>query len=240
VFETMNGSSRNAYPSPLTEVRFQTQQGEFAVTIPGNEIFRIENIFQQHEYHIPSRFLPTSSPLVVVDIGANVGLFALYMKSIRPDCAIHCFEPVSDIFDLLKINTAPFKGIDIYPVGLGDKTAMVPMALHPENSGGNSIKFAPVQPSRKIEIPIVAANSAFMQIGLSYIDVLKIDTEGCEVDILLSLQPRLRHVGVIMFEYHNDKDRRCLDDLLRDFKLFDARVVSTEGGTLKYINAALL
>jgi len=210
-----------------------------AAILPRNELFRVDRIFNRHEYGVPHIFLPLQ-PLVAVDIGANVGLFALYLKSLRPDCSIHCFEPAPHTFELLKINVHPLTDIHIHPLGLGDKSAIVSMALHPMNTGENSIKLAPSHPSNRTDVTIVAAKEAFTRIGLTYIDILKIDTEGCEVEILHNLQPWLGYVGLILVEYHNEQDRRAIDRILSDFNLFGADITTTEIGTLKYINRRLL
>jgi hypothetical protein len=78
------------------------------------------------------------------------------------------------------------------------------------------------------------------QIGLSYIDILKIDTEGCEVEILSSLQPYLPYVGIVMIEYHSEKDRRRIDDRLETHILFDANICKPRLGIIKYINTRLI
>jgi FkbM family methyltransferase len=228
-----------AFPSSLAQVPIRTAQGTFQVTLPCNELFRIDNIFHRQEYRIPIRYL-TAQPITAVDIGANVGLFALYLKSIRPDTTIHCFEPVEHVFELLEKNVAPLPDVFCHPFGLGDKDAVVPVMLHPENTGENSIKYTPLHSSQSVDVNIVAADEAFFRIGLEYIDILKIDTEGCEVEILNSLKSRLAYVGLILIEYHCDGDRRAIDDLLTGFNLFDSAPLTPEIGTLKYINRNLL
>ncbi|MDA8138505.1 MAG: FkbM family methyltransferase [Desulfobacteraceae bacterium] len=227
------------YPSPLTQASIQTPKGEQTVHLPSNELFRLEHIFKHHEYGVPNHYLP-SEPIVVVDIGANVGLFALYMKNLRPDSVIHFFEPAPLNFELLRRNVGGYKDVHLHPVGLSDSTQAAVMMLHSANTGENSIKCSLSDQCGQIEVPIVAARQAFEQLGLTYIDILKIDTEGCEVEILRSLQERLPYVGLVLLEYHSDEDRRAIDALLVGFNLFCASIATTEGGILKYINRALL
>ena len=52
--------------------------------------------------------------------------------------------------------------------------------------------------------------------GIEQIDVLKIDTEGCEVPILRSLNRYLPEVKVLYVEYHSERDRRMIDEILAD------------------------
>jgi FkbM family methyltransferase len=233
------GLEHNVFPSPVIQVPIQTPQGQRVVAIPHGERFRVDHIFNQQEYSIDRRFLP-STPLVAVDVGANVGLFTLYLKSVRPDCAVHCFEPAPHSFELLRHNLQGLDNVHLYPFGLGSRTFTAAMALHPQNSGQNSIKLGAGDASRRIGVPIVASLKAFARLGLDYVDLLKIDTEGCEVEILRNLLPRLDYVGLVLIEYHSDSDRRAIDGLLAGFNLIGACAVSPEVGIVKYINKKLI
>ena len=195
-------------------------------------------IFGEHEYEIPQQFLP-SNDNTIVDIGANVGLFALYMKLTKSVNAIHCFEPAPASIKLLQLNMENMAGIHIHPFGLANQNGTVALMLHPQNTGQNSLVISGGSRD-SIDVPVQDAGAALNQIGLNYIDVLKNDTEGCEVPILESLTPRLDYIGILMLEYHSEKDRRSIDQLLSRFKLFGSKAVMTDVGTLKYINKRLL
>ena len=79
----------------------------------------------------------------------------------------------------------------------------------------------------------------FSQIGLTYIDILKIDTEGCEVEILESIQRYIPYIGILMIEYHSDGDRRKIDQLLPDHLMMNAMIGNIHLGTVHYINSRL-
>lgn len=227
------------YPPPVIQIQGQRPDGNRVVWIPKNEVFRVRNIFDEHEYGIPPQYIPTG-PLTVVDIGANVGLFALYMKKIRMDCDIHCFEPVPQTLELLKRNVGDDPRIHLYPYALSDSEQTAQLHLHPFNSGENSLKVDRNRPMETIQVPVKDAATVWHQIGLSYIDILKIDTEGCEVEILGSLQPYLPYVGIAMIEYHSEKDRRRIDARLETHVLLEANIHKPGLGIVKYINARLI
>ncbi len=228
------------YPSELTKVSIPGGQSDHPVLIPVNELFRIDAIFKAHEYGIAERFLP-SGPLTVVDVGANVGLFALYWKIAKSTAIVHCFEPAPHTFKLLRENTLHLSGIHLHPFGLADQDQTARLALHPFNTGENTIKTeCSANTAHCVDVKIVEAGRALNDIGLGYIDILKIDTEGCEVEILNSLGPRLAYVGIVMLEYHSEQDRRRIDSILSGFSLFGAKASGIGIGTLKYINAKLL
>lgn len=80
----------------------------------------IYEIFYQNTY------LPTDLSLnpgsVIMDIGANIGLFTLFaLKQCKYDALIYSFEPVPDSFECLKKNLAPYNNkTHLYNMGLGD------------------------------------------------------------------------------------------------------------------------
>ena len=228
----------HAYPSELIEIELPGTAGQTRIVIPRNELFRLENIFVRKEYGILPNLIP-SGPLTVVDIGANIGLFALFMKTVKPECEIICFEPVPQTLKLLRHNLSGHQNIRICPCALSDHSGIARMRLHPTNTGENSILPAGTITADYISVPLLDSAEAFRQIGLTYIDIMKIDTEGCEVEILRSLHDYLPYIGILMLEYHSDSDRRRIDQLLSGYVLTSARAESMHCGTVKYINARL-
>ncbi len=236
----MKGQALPMHPSPVIQVRQDGPAGHRTVWIPQNEVFRLRHIFEEHEYRIPPHYVPTG-PLTIVDIGANVGLFALYMKNLRQDCDIYCFEPAAQTVELLKRNIGGDPRIHLFPYALSNGEGMADLHLHPDNGGENTLKSVEnAPPGHTIRVTVKDAATALRSIGLTYIDILKIDTEGSEVDILESLIPMLPYVGVVMIEYHSEKDRRSIDDRLATHVLFDAAICQPNLGIVKYINARLL
>ena len=235
----MEKSDLFRFPSPLTQAEILTNKGRYSVTIPKQEIFRVDNIFKYQEYAVPRHWLPSDS-LTVVDIGANVGLFALYVCLRYQKPTIHCFEPVPSTAALLKRNTKGLDGVHLHGYGLSNCSHRCVMPLHPYNTGENSLKYVSPQSSEAIEVDIRDAKTVFDQLYLKKIDMLKIDTEGAETEILQSLHPVLNRVGVLLLEYHTEIDRREIDRLLGSFHLFEARVAQPGLGILKYIQTGHL
>lgn len=215
------------------------KSNNYTVIFPVNERFRVNNIFYDHEYLIKKCFLP-STPIIVVDIGANVGLFALYMHMTQSVDTIHCFEPAPASLELLRHNTADLQNIHVHPYGLTNRDGRAVMMLHPQNTGQNMIVPATALGAESIEVQVRDAGKAFSQLGLGYVDVLKVDTEGCEIAILESLKARLDYIGIVLLEYHSEADRRHIDQLLGKFTLIGAKAGNINVGTLKYINQQLL
>ena len=68
------------------------------------------------------------------------------------------------------------------------------------------------------------------------IDVLKVDTEGCELPILRSIAELLPSIPVIYVEYHSEDDRREIDRMLGDTHVVVAgHVFQIHRGELTYV-----
>jgi FkbM family methyltransferase len=224
------------YPSPVVRAGLPIPGHSHSVLIPENEIFRIHNIFQEQEYAIPTRYLP-SGAISVVDIGANVGLFALFIKSVRSDCRVYCFEPAPHTIQLLQSNLGHLEDTLIYPYALSNHSGTAKLNIHPYNTGENSISRACHD---FVNVAVFDAASVFRNLGLTYIDILKIDTEGSEVAILNSLCTYLPYVGIVLAEYHSESDRRAIDRILNTHTLFGSCARLINCGTVKYINNRLI
>jgi FkbM family methyltransferase len=71
---------------------------------------------------------------VVLDVGANIGLFALAAwKRADENLLVHCFEPVGSVFKVLKTNLDAYDSTHLfaYNFGLSDKAGTVDFAYYP-------------------------------------------------------------------------------------------------------------
>lgn len=85
-------------PSAISEVtglRYQLNDYESR--------FLYEEIFAQETYGPIAGYLDAKSPLVI-DIGANIGMFTAMVRKVAPAARVRCFEPVPDIHRVLRHN----------------------------------------------------------------------------------------------------------------------------------------
>lgn len=78
---------------------------------------------------------------VVFDVGANIGLFALWLTQHYKDTYIYAFEPVPILFEALKKN---FQQIDpehlkAFPFGLWHENTTATMAYHPNATAMSTV-----------------------------------------------------------------------------------------------------
>src|SRR6478736_789618 len=73
------------------------------------------NVYLQHGITLPEHS-------VVIDGGANIGLFSLFVLEKCPTATIHAFEPAPKTFALLKANLGPYRNMVLNNCGLGSAT----------------------------------------------------------------------------------------------------------------------
>lgn len=129
-------------------------------------------------------------PFVFVDIGANVGLFSLFVASrAGADARILAFEPEPGNVARLRFNVAANPGapIQVFAMALGAAAGTVVIDPDRRDRGGTR--------TRRLEDNPLAADAArvecrtllevLLREGVPTVDALKIDVEGAEADILI-------------------------------------------------------
>ena len=122
-----------------------------------------------------------------VDIGANVGLYSLFVASRAPDARILAIEPQPGILDRLRFNLAANPGVkvDVLPMALADREGTVELVLDTSDSGGTHIETATrSEAGVSVSVPCRPLISVLRDAGIASIDALKIDVEGAE-DVVL-------------------------------------------------------
>jgi FkbM family methyltransferase len=142
-------------------------------------------------------------PFVFIDIGANVGLFSLFVASHR-DCAVRIIavEPEPGNVDRLLFNVdanAPLP-ICIKPIALGSSAGRARVELDRRDRGGTTTHLLGGDAAGSDDsVSCMPLTDVLREEGVERIDALKIDTEGAEDTILIpffrdapvSLWPRL-------------------------------------------------
>jgi len=152
------------------------------------------------EYKMNQLFLSKDS--IVIDIGANIGIFSVAVSS----CAgkVFAFEPVKDNFDLLieniKLNKLIGKIIP-FNYAVSDKNEKLKIYLFSYNRGSHSIY---AKGKRFEEVKAITLREVFDDNKIDKCDLLKIDAEGCEYKILFGLPDNYFYkIKRIYLECHN-------------------------------------
>lgn len=147
--------------------------------------------------------------LSILDIGANVGSFAIWASMRWPGSTVTSFEPHPGTFALLSRNTAGLSGIRAVNAALfpgGQKTARFLSRFAGDGESGLEIyagdTFNPGAMPESYEVAVVDPAS------LPSADVVKIDIEGGEGAVVAALD--LSRTSLFLAEFQNRANRAAL------------------------------
>lgn len=163
---------------------------------------------------------------VIVDLGTNCGYFAVYAGRKYPGARIVCFEPEAENRALAHINMA-LNGIDaeIHSQAVVPSDAEgITLNLSDDPRLHTTVRsdFAAEHgldqeryTGRTVNVPAIEINRALAPLAQAgYIDLLKIDVEGLELDLLEALHgATLSAVLCISAEVGNQDTARAADHL---------------------------
>ena len=127
---------------------------------------------------------------IILDIGANTGIYALIAAITNPHATVYAFEPVPRIFQCFKKNTSTngLTNLHIYPYAVTNYNGHADLYI-PDDSAGDvpttSSMIKGHRPSQKtINVPAITIDTFIAQNNIPKIDLLKIDTESTEPLVL--------------------------------------------------------
>ena len=188
--------------------------------VPDNMVKHIQKIFDG-EYDIAYQ---NSNP-IILDIGGNIGGFSLWADKRWANSKIYSYEPIKDNFNLLKENTKDMDNIVISNVAIGSKEETRRMYYGAHNVGECSFINGAEQIEDGEDVSVMPANL------LPNANIVKIDTEGAEIEILenITIKPDL-----YLIEFHSAYNRRRIDNILYDYTLMAADIKNPNYGIVKY------
>ena len=157
------------------------------------------------EYYLPERLRPE----VILDIGSNIGASILFFREKFPAAKIYGFEPHPETFRILEQNVAGLPAIEIFNYALGAATADVAVPF----DGADFSRFTLARdpggdwsgPLSPTACQVKHAGDVVKSLGLTNVDLIKIDCEGVEYDVLTALPFELvRDCKWIVGELHNE------------------------------------
>jgi FkbM family methyltransferase len=140
----------------------------------------------------------------ILDVGANRGEWA--QEAIRrcPNASIYCFELASPTRDELLRRTGAQPRVHVASCGLASREGTVRVKYYPDRPACTSIHDYPhVESSVWIDEAVTTGDKFLVEAGLAAVDLLKIDTEGSELDVLRGFSAALERgaIRAVQFEY---------------------------------------
>lgn len=153
---------------------------------------------------------------VIYDLGANIGLAAVWFKSLFPKAQIFGYEPVPDNYHIALKNYGNISG-KVFPIAIGKERGKAKMLLHPRNKGAHRLtayKSSDFEVDSEIEVQVETLTYFIDKGEIPPPDFLKIDAEGSEVDILEGLGSYLNNVRAVVIEPDAGKNEKQCEDIL--------------------------
>lgn len=153
--------------------------------------------------------LPLSVTPIVFDVGANVGDYAMLAADVLGfGMSLHCFEPSTSAFAELRRRIGPqTHDTFAHPFGLSDASRTAP--LHTDALGSGMASVHPRRLAHFGRALAVEERATFRrlddvcrELGVSRIDLLKLDVEGHELAVLRGTGDMLTSgaIGMIQWE----------------------------------------
>jgi FkbM family methyltransferase len=205
------------------------------------ETTSLREVYEERCYEQVPDFVP-GPDWTVVDVGANVGAFALLQA--RRGARVVAFEPNPDCFARLS-HARRANGFDDRLTVLERAVGASPGSARLVVAGGNTLlgSVASPQPGaerqgfdvQRFDVEVDSLDRALPAAGVDRVDLLKLDAEGAEAAILRGAARTLPRVDRVVMEYHSDGVLLEVDAILREAG-FDhvLRVPGLPAGGLAY------
>jgi FkbM family methyltransferase len=159
-----------------------------------------KEIIYKDDYRLRTDPLPRGA--VVLDVGANLGMFSLHVARDHGAGRVLAFEPFPESFALLKRNAERNRLDAIHPIPLAIAGEAGTRELHMQGRHGVHSLFGTSGDAVRIECITLA--DAFARFEVARCDFLKLDCEGAEYEILLSAPSAVyARIDRVALEYHD-------------------------------------
>lgn len=205
----------------------------FHLSARGLGILNYENDRVSGEGWLLRRIVDVFPNPTVLDIGGNVGDYAVAVRKLAPKASVYSFEPHPVTFGRLRVAAERWSFTAIN-AGCGEREGVLDLydyADRPDGSAHATLHQGVIEDihrgrSTPHKVMITTVDRFLIEQRVSQVNLLKIDTEGHEYQVLVGARRALDagEFDVIHFEFNemNVMSRRFLRDfreLLPDFRL---------------------
>jgi FkbM family methyltransferase len=143
------------------------------------------------------RILKKRSPRIIFDVGAHVGETASLFATSFPQAEIHSFEPAPDTFELLQRRMVKFPRVRLVHSGLGSANQTSTLNVNKASTTNSFLRSVPLLDDPVAELThnvhttpatVRTLDSYAEELGIGFIDVLKMDVQGFELEVLRGSQ----------------------------------------------------
>lgn len=190
--------------------------------VDSTDLMAFTHVWLLREYERPGFDIKNND--IVIDIGAHIGLFALFSAQFCKSGKIYCFEPVKENFDMLKMNLELNNITNVIATNTAVSTDNSTVTIYlNDDEAGHSMHVAG---SKSVQVRSVSLQNVFDSQNIERCDFLKVDCEGEEYAIMDSLPaPYYNKIRKICIEYHfADTKPYLLEELIKKLESFSFKI----------------
>lgn len=176
---------------------------------------------------------------VILDVGANCGAATVHFARHYPLARIHSFEPGHRQRAVLERNCTRLANVSVHPIGLHAHDGEADLFAGRGDSGMSSFTPGEWTTASSERAQLRSAGGWAAENGLDRIDIVKLDVEGCEVDVLRSLDALVATIKVAYVEYDSRTARREIDAVFDPTHHLYSGKVLLDQGEVVYLRADL-
>lgn len=176
----------------------------------------------------------------IVDAGANVGAATVYFAHRAPGARVHSIEPGAEARSYLERNVAHLPNVTVHPIALAGEDGTATLHVDRDVDLGQASIRHRHDGGHAEEVTVRAAGAWAAEQGITAIDVLKVDVEGCELEVLESLGRLTATAKVLYVEYDDRRTRRAIDALLAPTHELYVGFLFLDQGEATYVRSDLL
>lgn len=188
-------------------IRLGHRAVDVCLRVDKGDLGALYGIFLDGAYDTVRKVIPPGSVHSIIDLGAHIGLSALYWAWQFPDARLVCVEPNPANVRLLRRNLA----------WLGDRARILEAAVS-DRSGKSWFRDGPSSLTGHLvhdgvgdyHVQCLTLEEIIARCGLDAVDLLKVDIEGAEVLIFSPSNHALGRTRFIAVEFHGSS--RPLDE----------------------------
>jgi len=156
---------------------------------------------------------------IVIDAGANYGLFTVVAAKKAKNGRIYAFEPIEKTREILLENISNRENVVIVPKAISDKVEKVKMDIADYESNPGSAMIIETDSKEDIEeVEAISIDYFVSSNKIERIDFIKADIEGAERKLLMGAKESLKKFSpkLSICTYHNEDDPSVLEKIIRE------------------------
>ncbi len=198
-------------------------------------VFR--QVFLDGEYDFS---IPGTDPKIIIDLGANVGMFTIHSKLKYPKAKIISLEPEPGNYKQLQLNTAGLENVVVLNKAIWKDDKGVSMVIDAQYGewGATSESYS-ANAKNQLMVESITMQGLIDLYAINLIDILKIDIEGAEKYIFETETEWLEKVKVLIIELHDFMEKESSNNFFRAITKLKGFDFFISGENLVFINTRI-